>query len=311
MYELRQGLELRQTLTPQQILLSTLLQLPSLALEQRISTELELNPVLELVEDTEDTAPEEEESTEEKTDEEIEKEKTDEDRMDEIDIDDYFGNDGYEARQQKDNSKEEHIFQNPYKPTLAELLLDQIKELNLSPNEEQILEDLIWSIDEGGYLLVPLEYVAEKFEVDIATIEGIHAQLMTLNPIGIGARNLQECLLVQAQKYHPDTTAFYIIRDYFVDFANKRYERILRSLGIDKDEMMQAEEIISHYNPKPGDGAVSLVNAYITPDFYIREEDGEFLVTLNDAFIPDLRISGVYLDMIKNQKNWMWNPNPI
>ncbi|MCF7824613.1 MAG: RNA polymerase factor sigma-54 [Candidatus Marinimicrobia bacterium] len=285
--ELSQHLELKQTLTPQQILLSTLLQLPSLALELRIKTELEQNPLLELEEDILDLEnPEEEAETDEP----------------EIDFEDYFSNDGYEAKEFYDSSSEEVDFQNAYLPSLAETLLEQISALRIEEAHKKIMEEMVWNIDERGYLMMDLEYIAEKFEVDLHLIEQLHARLMQLEPLGIGCRNLRECLLVQIEKIYPETPAHYIIRDYFEEFANKRFERILRKLHLTKSGLREAERLISLLNPKPGDGFIDQRTNYVTPDFYIREQDGEFIVTLNDAFIPELRISGTYKNMLSNQR---------
>lgn len=285
--ELSQNLELKQTLTPQQILLSTLLQLPSMALELRIKTELEINPLLELQEDVVDLDNPEEEGENEEP---------------EIDLDDYFSNDGYEAKEYYDKSAEEVEIQNAYTPSLSEDLLEQIATLLISEEEREILEEMVWSIDERGYLIMELDFIAEKFEVDISVMEKLHRMLTQLEPLGIGSRNLRECLLIQIEKIHPDTPAHYIIRDYFDEFANKRFERILRKLHLTKADLRDAEELISHLNPKPGDGYLEPKTNYVTPDFYIREQDGEFVVTLNDSFIPELRISGSYKNMLSNQK---------
>ena len=285
--ELSQHLELKQTLTPQQILLSTLLQLPSMALELRIKTELEINPLLELEEDViELDNPEEEAETEEP----------------EIDLEDYFSNDGYEAKEYYDKSAEEVEFQNAYLPSLSEDLLEQIATLLISEDERAILEEMIWSIDERGYLIIELELLADKFEVELRVIERLHRQLTQLEPLGIGSRTLQECLLIQVAKIHPKTPAHYIVKDYFDEFANKRFERILRKLHLTKSDLRDAEELISRLNPKPGDGYLDPKTNYVTPDFYIREQEGEFIVTLNDSFIPELRISGSYKNMMSNQK---------
>ena len=285
--ELSQSLELKQTLTPQQILLSTLLQLPSLALELRIKTELEINPLLELEEDViELDNPEEEAETEEP----------------EIDLEDYFSNDGYEAKEYYDKSAEEVEIQNAYLPSMSEDLLEQIATLHIPEDERAIIEEMVWSIDERGYLTMDLAFIAEKFEVELELIEKLHAMLVQLEPLGIGSRNLQECLLIQIEKIHPNTPAHHIIRDYFDEFANKRFERILRKLHLTKSGLREAEELISHLNPKPGDGYLDPKTNYVTPDFYISEQDGEFIVTLNDSFIPELRISGSYKNMLTNQK---------
>jgi len=285
--ELSQHLELKQTLTPQQILLSTLLQLPSMALELRIKTELEINPLLELEEDVEEVENSEEESETEEP---------------EIDLDDFFQNDGYEAKEYYDRSAEEIEIQNAYFPSLSEDLLEQIASMRIDELEKKIIEEMVWSIDERGYLIIGLEFIAEKFEVELKLIERLHAKLMQLEPLGIGARDLRECLLVQIVKIYPGTPAHHIIQDYFNEFANKRFERILRKLHLTKPGLREAEVLISQLNPKPGAGFLDPKTNYVTPDFYITEQDGEFIVTLNDSFIPELRISGSYKNMISNQK---------
>ena len=301
---LSQHLELKQTLTPQQILLSTLLQLPTLALEQRIKQELELNPVLEMVDDVE-----EEQELEKETETEEEKEKKEEeevesgtDQTEEIEWDEYFQNDGYEARQEVDHSQEDVEFQNAYKPSLAELLLEQGLELNLSEVEYHIFEELVWSLDDRGYLVVMLEYLSDKLEQSLEVIQTIHRLLMRPDPVGVGARDLQECLLIQIEKRYPNSIAHQIIRDHFEDFANKRYERIIKSLDLTRDDLLDAEELICHLNPKPGDGYLNTHTNYITPDFVVREQDDDFLVTLNDTFIPELRLSSRYIDLLSHQK---------
>jgi len=285
--ELSQHLELKQTLTPQQILLSTLLQLPSLALELRIKTELELNPLLEIEEDIEELDNSEEETETEEP---------------EIDLEDYFSNDGYEAKEFYDKSSEEVEMQNAYLPSLAEDLIEQIASLRIEEDQKRIIEEMVWNIDERGYLMMDLEYIAERFEVELEIVQKLHARMMQLEPIGIGARNMQECLLVQIEKIYPGTPAHHIVRDYFEEFANKRFERILRKLHLTKSGLREAEELITHLNPKPGGGYIDQRTNYVTPDFYIREQDGEFIVTLNDSFIPELRISGTYKNMLNNQR---------
>ncbi|MCF6239080.1 MAG: RNA polymerase factor sigma-54 [Candidatus Marinimicrobia bacterium] len=267
--------------------MSTLLQLPSMALELRIKTELEINPLLELEDDVIEVDDVEDEAETEEP---------------EIDLEDYFSNDGYEAKEYYDKSAEEIEIQNAYTPSLAENLIEQIAISHIKEEHKIIIEEMVWSLDDRGYLIIMLDFIAEKFEVELATVEKIHAQLMQFDPLGIGARDLRECLLVQIEKIHPDTPAHFIVRDYFDEFANKRFERILRKLHLTRAGLREAEELISHLNPKPGAGYLDQKTNYVTPDFYITEQDGEFIVTLNDSFIPELRISGSYKNMIHNQK---------
>ncbi len=317
---LGQSLRMEQKLTPQQILLSTLLQLPLLSLEQRIKSELEQNPVLEEGDDEENTdeiVTEDQAEVKEVVDEleMMDKNGASEDydvqelekAQDDSNLEDLFKDeDTFEIRIPKDKNVEEYDRPEVSQSSLVEHLLEQMHELRLSEQEREIAEHLIWNIRDDGYLdnQLKLEDVAEQFSVSTEKVEAILRQIHKLEPTGVGARDLRECLLAQLEDQRlPDPVAIDIIRDHFEDFKNKRYDKLLSSLDIDKERLQEAIEEILHLNPKPGEGLFDSRTNYIIPDFIVEKVDGKFVVTLNDWNVPPLRISPTYKNMLMDKKN--------
>ncbi len=318
---LGQYLKLEQKLTPQQILLSTLLQLPMLSLEQRIKSELEQNPVLE--EGEED--PEEQEETIEASDEEIEKvedelklheeEKNKEeydkeelkDAQEDTDIEDLFKDeDTFEIKIPKDKNVEEFDRPEVSQTSLHQHLLDQLRTLKLSDVEYNVGEHLIWNIRDDGYLDNTLDFfkLTEDFEIPIDIVENVLKHIQHLEPVGIGARDLRECLLAQLEEQKlPDPVAVSIIKDYFEEFKNRRFDKLMQLLDSDKERLQEAIDEIKQLNPKPGRELFETQTNYITPDFSIEKIEGQFVVSLNDWNIPPLRISNTYKNMLMDKKN--------
>jgi RNA polymerase sigma-54 factor len=318
---LGQYLKLEQKLTPQQILLSTLLQLPMLSLEQRIKSELEQNPVLE--EGEED--PDELDETIEATSEEIEKveaeleihdadknsEEYDKKELKEAqestEIEDLFKDeDTFEIKIPKDKSKEEFDRPEVSHTSLHQHLLDQLHTLRLPEAEYQIGEHFIWNIRDDGYLDRDLDLIriTENFNTTIDVIEKVLKHIQHFEPVGIGARDLRECLLAQLEEQElPDPLAISIIKDYFEDFKNRRFDRLMQELDCDKERLIEAIDEIKQLNPKPGRELFETHTNYITPDFNVEKIDGEFVVTLNDWNVPPLRISNTYKNMMLDKKN--------
>ena len=321
MVQLSQTMRLEQRLSPQQILLSTLLQLPLLSLEQKIQTELELNPVLEEgLEEDEENEVETIESDQDEV-EELEKElqlteETNNTDLDKKELDkaqedaewDNLINDEehYEYRLPKDHNEEDFERPEVEVTSMTDYLLEQLHFLVLDDQQKKIGEYLIWNIKDDGYLdeALSLENVAEIFEHPVEKVEEVLKKIHYFDPIGIGARNLQECLLVQLlDKENPPELAIKIISDHFEDFKNKRYDKLLSTLNIDSEDLKKVLVEIGKLNPKPGEGLVSNKNNYLIPDFVIEKVDNEFVVTLNDWNIPPLRISKTYQTLLKDRKN--------
>lgn len=317
---LGQYLKLEQKLTPQQILLSTLLQLPLLSLEQRIKSELEQNPVLE--EGEEDAENQEEMKTDEDEANEVEEDlslhdengKSDEydkeeleKAQDETEIEDLFKDeDTFEIRIPKDKNREEYERPEVNLTSLPEYLMEQLHVLKLNDKERAIGEYLIWNIRDDGYLdnTIDLQKLAEEYETTIEDIENVLKKIQHLDPTGIGSRDLRECLLVQLEGQRlPDPLAIDIIKTHFEDFKNKRFDKLLPILDADKERLQEAVDEILQLNPKPGEALFDSRTNYVVPDFVVEKVDGKFIVQLNDWNVPPLRISNTYKNMMMDKKN--------
>ncbi|MBD3223337.1 MAG: RNA polymerase factor sigma-54 [Caldithrix sp.] len=318
MINLQQNLRLEQRLTPQQILLSTLLQLPLLSLEQKIKSELETNPVLEEGDENEneiEATAEETEEVEQELDQfensnqendEYDKEELDQAQKDN-DLEDFLNDqESYEIRIPKDKNKEEYDKPEVFVKTLPEHLMEQLHILNLSEKQFAIGEYLIWNIHDNGYMdeEVDLKNVAINFETTVPKVENVLKKIQLLDPTGVGARTLQECLIVQLrEREYSDPVALAILSDHFDDFKNKRYAKIIELLDITPKRFEQALEQIKKLNPKPGEGLFDSRSNYIVPDFIVEKMDDDFVVTLNEWNIPPLRISPTYKKMLMNKNN--------
>ena len=234
---------LEQKLTPQQILLSTLLQLPLLSLEQRIKSELEQNPVLEEGMDTEQEEMSQDEEQEKEVEEELNlhdqgekgeeyKDKEFEEAQKDTDAEDLFKDDDtFEIKIPKDKNEEEYERPEISQVTIHEHLFEQLHMQNLNENDKLIGEYLIWNIRDDGYLenKLNLNQLSQEFDSTAEHIEKILRQIQKFDPVGVGSRNLQECLLVQLNEQDlPDPIAIDIIKYHFDDFKNSvHYENTI------------------------------------------------------------------------------------
>jgi len=308
MVRLGQHLSLQMKQSPQQVLLSSLLQLPIISLEQRIRTELELNPLLEIDIDQEiDEELDEESESELQTDSENTEAKEDEttdDSQEEIDWEEILNDqESFEIRIPKEKDSEEFERPEVFKETLTDHLISQLNMINLTPDEIAIGEYIIWNINNVGYLTIDLEIIAENLEKDEELVERILIEIQKFDPPGIGARNLQECLLIQLFQQKPlHDLAIKSIRDFFEDFKNKRYEKLIKQLEIELDDVKEVINYIVKLNPKPGEGYLTFENNYIVPDLEVKKEDGEFKISMHDWNIPHLRINNEYRKMMLDRK---------
>jgi RNA polymerase sigma-54 factor len=272
-------------LTPQQILQSTILQLTTLSLEARIMKELEQNPVLE-----------EDESAKDKEEEKEEKE-------DDIDWDEIMPqNDEFKPKQEYDHSKEERTYIQPSITGFIDEIQDQIKLLNLQESENKIAQEIIWNLDEKGYLTLPVENIAMTLSTTVEKVEMVLKMIQSFVPLGIGARDLRECLLIQLRHTEGSSNdAKIIVKNHFEDFANRRFQKIIKQLGWTKERLGNAQEEIIKLNPKPGNAIDDQESGYITPDLIVKKMDGKFIVEINDSRVPELRLNSSYLQMLGNK----------
>ncbi len=302
------------TLQPQQILRSELLQLPILDLQARVQAELIENPTLEEISEESDIDSDSEEYSAdmEKTvsdsneDEELEKPHEEENRT--VDWDDFL-NDGdhweYRAKSRYSGGEEQTEIPQPSIPTLSDHLHEQLHFDLLTPIETAIGEEIIGSINRDGRLApdVDFEEIAELLSVTVNEVELMHSKILEYDPIGIAARDLRECLLVQLIHHQPPAPiARRMIEEFWEDFFNKRYEVIAEKMDIMLDDVKQSFEIVTHLNPKPGEGNFNEKQNYIIPDLIVTKIGDEFEVYLNDGDIPNFRINSAYREMYLNRK---------
>jgi len=303
MIQMSQRLALQQKQSPQQVLLSTLLQLPVLRLEQRIKQELELNPLLEVDMEIEEEMEQKQESDsdEEKKEEEEEKEVGEDE---DVDWDEILNDeDNYEVRAPREYVEDEMDRPEKAPVTLMDHLIEQLHLAPLSEKEAEIGEYLLWCIDDDGYLTCDMESVADMFSVTVEEVEKVLKVIQHFDPAGIAARSLQECLLIQLEERVPrDDLAIRMVQDCFEDFSNKRYEKIAKKLEVPMDEVKRIMDVVSGLNPKPGERFVYEGENYIIPDIIVDHDGEDFVVTLNDWNIPRLRINESYKRLLKKKE---------
>ena len=291
----KQVLSLQQKLSPQQIQMIKLLELPAVQLEQRIKQEIEDNIVLE----------EEERSAEDE-----------EQPPQQISFDEYLREDDTPSYKSRINNFSKDDKQRPVYLTegrsLQEYLVEQLGYRNLPERDMRLAVYLIGSIDEDGYLRRDLESVADDiaFTMGLETTAGELERLLgiihELEPAGIGARELRECLLLQMVQMpvntRPRRLARKILTSYFDEFVKKHYEKLMARLQISEDDFRDAIAEIRHLSPKPGnlyaEGGTD-TTPYIIPDFILDYQDGRFNLSLNSYNVPEVRVNRRYMEMIR------------
>ncbi len=320
MLNLQQKQQLTQKLSPQQIQYIKLLQLPTLALEQRIKAEMEINPLLEegteedeleLSED-EDVHDDLTEGEEVRDDADVRDEEGD--KEEEFDWEELLNNTddlyGYKARVDQSSEEDDREMPMPSRESMVEHLRDQLAFLDLDEDDELIAEQIIGSIDEDGYLRRPLESIIDDLMFNHGVmltdedVERVLKRIQQLEPVGIGSRDLRECLLVQLNSMPDDLpgrdVGIGMLEKAYKAFTMKHFSAIMKKLGCDEEELKEAYDLIQHrLNPKPGEGDFTAQQNYITPDFGVRYVDGDFFITLNGRNAPELRISRQYRNMLQ------------
>ncbi len=308
-------LKLSQKLSPQQIQLMKLIQLPTQAFEQRIKQELEENPALESgKENMDDFDSEFNDDFDNSKDDFNENESI---NADDINIDDYLSDDEIpDYRTKTSNYSADDEEKNvPYAAgtSFTQHLINQLHTFRLDEEEQDIAEFLVGSVDESGYIRRNLSDIMDDlaFTQNIYTtedkIEDVLKIVQQLDPAGVGARNLQECLLIQLKRKQktPDVElAIEIIDKAFDHFSKKHYKKLIQKFDISEIQLKDAIDEIEHLNPKPG-GSYSGSNRiieHIVPDFTIKIVDGELELTLNGRNAPELHVSREYNEMLKGYK---------
>ncbi len=303
MMNLSQRLALEQKLTPQQVLLSTLLQLPLLSLEQKLKTELEVNPLLEEALTEEEVEREEQEEEEERSDDVLNEDEVQED----INWEDLIHDDSQFDYKPKRSEEDDYEKPEVYRKTIEEHLLEQLQMQKISPEEFKIGEYIIFNLKDDGYLddSFNVETVSSIFSTTPEKVEEILKIIQKLDPVGIAARSLRECLMVQMEVKRDiwiRELAYEILDKHWEDFINQRYDKLQRVIDTDIDNIKEALEEILKLNPKPGEAFWDSRLNHVIPDFIVEKIDNEFVVSLNEWNLPPLRISPYYLQLLAKKK---------
>ncbi|HPC98559.1 MAG TPA: RNA polymerase factor sigma-54 [Bacteroidales bacterium] len=305
--------KLLQKLSPQQIQMIKLLEVPAIQMEQRIKKELEENPALE--EGVDDSADEVIQTDQDQEEEAV----TDEREQEEFSLDDYIGDDDeipeYRLQQQNYSRDDERRQDVPFSAgsTFHENLLAQLGLRELTEKQKTIGEFIIGNIDEDGYLRREISNIAD----DLAFLQNVNASeeeisevlsiVQDLDPAGVGARNLQECLLLQIirkdQSLPRISLARQILENHFEDFSKRHYDKITLKLGVSSDDLKEAVDEILKLSPKPGSTMSENAEAsarQIIPDFILEMGEDGFDLHLNSPNLPELRLSREYTEMLRN-----------
>lgn len=303
---LKQSLQqkLLQKLSPQQIQLMKLLQVPTIELEQRIKQEIEENPALE--------EGEQDKETEEIISDEPREDQNDDNR-DDFDINNYLDDDVPDYRLHSRNysaDDDEKAIPLAGGKTFQEVLQNQVS-LRIKDEKQQIIAyHIIGNLDDSGYLRREIFNIVDDlaFSQNINTsekeIEEVLSIIQALEPAGVGARDLKECLLIQLrkkQKTIPIKTAEVILEKFFEEFTKKHYKKITTRLDIEENDVKEAIDEIVKLNPKPGNSLIETNKSFhqIIPDFIITEQDGEISLELNTRNAPQLKVSKQYAEMLR------------
>ena len=293
-------LKLSQKLSPQQIQLMKLIQLTTAELEQKITNEIEENPALE--------------KGSESLDNDVDEYEKDIGEGD-VNIDEYLSDETENYDQNYYSNQEESTnFQTKESISFHQFLDNQSKNLILADLEKPICEFLIGSIDESGYLRREIEDIiddlafTQNIVADNTQVLSVLKKIQDLDPPGVGARSLQECLLIQLKRKNNEKESIInsinLIENEFELFSKKKFSRITEKLNLSDEELKLVIEEISRLNPKPGGSITSeFSNNTIVPDFLLSIEDGNFTVELNKRNSPELRLSNSYKNILEGYKN--------
>ena len=293
MPKISQKLSLKQQLSPQQVLQASLLQLNLPLLEQRILQELELNPALEMME-----LPDEVEN-EENPEEKLESEEEIEFEWEEL-----LGvNDDYEYPKTQIKAEEERESPLVSQETMSEKILKQVQDCNVDNKSLRIAEEVLGNLDEQGYLTIEPMLISDRIQVEEEEVLDVMHLIQRLDPPGLASVNMQDCLLAQAEVRNENNVAIEILRNYFDDFVNHRYEKIMENISCSKDDLNEAMEFIARLNPSPRDDQTLTKQNIVVPDIAVEDRNGKFYVVVQDGTLPEIRVSRAYINMLNDHKD--------
>ncbi len=309
------NLKLSQKLSPQQIQLMKLIQLPTQAFEQRLKEEMNENPALESGKEEEEEFEKDEFAPEEEYDDYEDGEHID---TEDINIDEYLSSDETPDYKLHANnySDDDEVRESPLASpvTFHQDLLNQLNTFILSDQDREIAEYLVGSIDDMGYIRRSIPDIVDDMAftqgiyTDEKTVERVLHVIHELEPAGVGARDLQECLVLQLKHKTPTESvglALDIVENQFEAFTRKHYDKLQAKFGVTHEQLKKAIEEIEKLNPKPGNsftGNTTRLVEHVVPDFAIRINEGELELTLNGRNAPTLHVSREYKEMMQTYK---------
>lgn len=314
MLKARQQLKLLQKISPQQIQFIKLLQIPTATLDMRIKEEIEINPALEDGRMEEDYSRMNDEygGQDNGGDDDYGNDSMGGD--DDFHIEDYISEgDDIRTRDLPRGHDDDDDYEVPViqMKSFYDQLMEQLGLITLEPKDEEIAKHLIGSLDEDGYLRRPVPAIVNDlaFRHNLRTtaeeIEKVLRQIQKFDPAGIGARDLQECLILQLERKEQTAEvgiAITLLRDFFEEFTKKHFARLKSQLGVSEDTLKDVYNIITKLNPKPGESQSVVKHEYIIPDFQLIVKDGEIDIKLNGRNAPDLKVSRSYIKMYEEYK---------
>lgn len=309
--QLTQRQKLKQVISQQTIQLMRLVELSNNSLEQEILKEVEENPALEIDIDNSIISGKEKQSEES---DEFDIDFNENHESDEFSFDDYYQSDEFdqysswenETQHQSQNNNSDRKSFDPYivaAPSFQEYLIAQLQDFHLTEKDKLLAQYIIGYIDETGYLLNDISSIATDFLLSFniyVTVEEVEKVITSviheMDPEGVGARNLQESLIIQLRRkenQNKNNISLLIISEFFDEFSKKQYDKIIKKLKISKEELSNALEIITHLNPKPIFQMITPDSSSqeITPDFIITNEENRLHLQLNNPYLPNLKIS--------------------
>jgi len=294
-----QNLSLQQSLAPQLQQSLQILQAPILELRNLIQAELSVNPVIE-EERTEPTLEDKQKERDEFQEEFEHLAKLDEEWRD------YMSqSSAYSSRSQEDEERRQFFFDSlATNETLQQHLLEQLRTSELTPQQRKIAELIIGNIDDLGFLQLSPEEMSQNTGLDIASIQEVLEVIQMFHPVGVGARDLRECLLIQLRRLgKAESMEHRIVANHLEDLGKHRFPEIARRLNSTPEQVQKCADFISTLDPKPGQLFTADMTNYVLPDVTVEKISGEWQVSLNGEQIPHLRISNTYKDLMASDEN--------
>jgi len=294
-----QNLSMQQVLAPQLQQSLQILQAPTLELRNIVQQELQTNPVLE--EEAGTYELEQPSGDDSEFQEEFERLA----RLDEEWRDYMAQNVSYASRNQEDEERRQFFFDSlATQETLQQHLLEQLNTAEVTPAQRNAAELIIGSIDDLGFLPISLQDISATSQIPVADLEPMLELIQTFHPVGVGAHDLRECLLIQLRRLgKEDSLEYRIVDGYLEDLGRKKFPEIARRLGVTVDEVQRAANFIATLDPRPGQIFAPDPNNYVLPDVTVEKVGDDYTVTLNGDQIPHLRISKTYKDLMSQGRN--------